>query len=217
MITINLLPPDKRYTGKTDVKLQLGIGGGALLALLGFFWYAYIHWHSLPAEEEALRNAQNINKQCKAQADKLALITPHNDQYDKILAALIQCRSKRVHFSKKLYELAEVFQDQPIWMNNLSVTPVAPPADKTKKAGTLTGAYFLWSTSCVCVSDTPETITNFLRKLRDSTFFKNFQNLQWPGGYTQANVTDAKQVTKTAWNFNITMTMVIPPPEFKGK
>jgi len=126
MITINLLPEELRIVEKASPTKMIVILSSIAFILLSISFFIAIHVY-LENTDEELRKITESRESLKKFEQK-------HDKLDGLLKgfqlrnnAVETVKAKRVLFSKKLYEFAEILYNNrhPIWLNNLVINPVA--------------------------------------------------------------------------------------------
>ena len=215
MITINLLPEDLRSERTHSSKQLYAIVASALISLLSFGFYLFVHFYELANAKQALEDAKSKRESLRkaeaehAQLQKLIVSFKGRDQAVDAVKAL------RVSFSKKLHEFSNMLakENHPIWITNLSILPIKLAPQKGQKATQSVGQtnvspQFEWKSNCLCASDSLVSATNFYRAIKsDKEFSKDLVQIEVPG-YTKGIISGKYQQT-ISWQFNVKMVMQI--------
>ncbi|NUM36827.1 MAG: hypothetical protein HUU50_19970 [Candidatus Brocadiae bacterium] len=206
MITINLLPEELRVVEKASSTKMIVVLStlGIIFVSIVFFVVMHVYLDSMETELRKITEARESLKKFEERHDKLeGLLKGFQSRND----AVEMVKAKRVLFSKKIFEFAEILYNNrhPIWLNNLVINPIA-----VRKPGVL--AQYEWKFTCVCVSPTVKQATAFYNDLRkDENFAKDFSHFEVPrfdmieiGGQYQQ---------KFGWSFSMKLVMDIEAPK----
>ena len=228
MIKINLLPPElqspKSLGGipfsKKDV---LFVSASAIIFLVSFVFYAITHFIVLPGEQEELRKKQSERASLVKYEKENSSVKSTISSLTSLQKSIDECRSKRIRFSKKLHELANLVtknnNEHRVWLDNLEITEAKPQKAKTSKrsrrksktpAGPKMGLH-LWQASAICQSSELAVATGFFRDMQENRFFKgSFLNYKIPT-FDSDEEQVGEQVFPTL-TFQLSMTMYTLPP-----
>lgn len=207
MITINLLPEYLRVDEKKSATQLLTLLGGIAIALTGFIIYAVIHFQTLPAEQKKLAEKRHLRKKLRKFERQHKRLRTVLKTFQGRKKSVERCRAERVAFSKKIYELCELMdQQRPVWLTGLNIRKSG-----MGKARGMKLPRFLWTSNGTCADKDIKVATGFYRALLESKFFSNFVETKTPK-YSKTSL-PAGYRQKTGVRFSLYMLMQVQPPK----
>ncbi len=206
MITINLLPEELRIVEKASPTRMIVVLSSLAIILVSIVFFVAIHVYldNIEIELRKVTETRESLKKFEEKHDKLeGLLKGFQARNDAVEIV----KAKRVLFSKKIYEFAEILYNNrhPIWLNTLVINPLS-----TKKANVL--AQYEWKFTCVCVSPTVKQATAFYNDLRkDENFAKDFSHFEVPR-FDMVEL-GSQYTQKYGWSFSMKLIMDIEAPK----
>ena len=192
MIRINLLPTELQQAARTPVKLFVSIIIGIVLVLLSAFSYSYL-WFNTVVMTERVDRKQDEVAHLKTNAAEVDSLLDDIDDYKHRERAIINIKTNRIIWSRKLDELAQITPKH-IWIIRIHAKEYA---DKAQLVGGDEGLETGGFLRMVCFSSGKEVskITNFRKRLKNvddfymkfiqepirmETFYNDFINITRP-------------------------------------
>jgi Tfp pilus assembly protein PilN len=137
MPKVDLLPPEIAEEAKfRTVRLALGLGVVASVAIVGFLWYS-AH-SSVAGAQQELASAQGHQAALETQVAKYADVPAAYAQVTSAQAELTTAMGNEIRFSYVLNDLSLTIPSK-VWVTNVSITQdvdgVAPPVGSWGNAG----------------------------------------------------------------------------------
>lgn len=211
MITINLLPEELRVVEQTSPVRYMSIVVALVLIVIPILVFIGMHVY-LDDKASKLKSVTDERDALKKFEEKHNKLNELLNNFKTRDEAVEMVKAKRVLFSKKLFEFAEILYNNrhPIWLTNLSIVPSAGgPGRKPLTPGIL--AQYEWKFNCVLISPTVTKGTAFYNDLRkDENFAKDFSYFEVPRFEMSES---GAQDKKIAWTFSTKLIMDIQSPK----
>ncbi len=171
MIRINLLPEELQKAASTQKTLFLSLLGGVSASVVFAFVLVILYWSVLAIRDEA----ENRKIQVDLVKEKAAEVDRINEDiafYKEREKAIIEIKSQRILWSKKLAQLAELTPSS-IWITKVAMRTLDPSEYKWDGKTEQTGGRL--TLSCFAEGTDVLTMTKFRSALQsgDRSFYKD--------------------------------------------
>jgi hypothetical protein len=212
MITINLLPPEYRRANRVPIKILAATGAAVAVNASLLVWCAWT-WFGLRTE---------VLAELQVRQDDLAALKPRVEHHKKLEEekksfesreeTLAEINAARINWTQKMDELVDVInrggngEKYLIWMDDLTVTQLAPNANKSKGKDAPIG-----SVRANGHSGSPNfgLVANFFEDVSASTFANGF----FPPAPPQGRISSVDTELIPSETFSFTLDLQIKPQE----
>ena len=209
MIKVNLLPPEYRKVERTPILRFVTILAGVVLSASAIGSFLYVHFGMLveKVSEREKREETYVTK--RVIADRSVALAKEAEEYKNRRNTIEDIGKKRMLWSRKLDELADIINDQGSRKRHLVWLTTARTLARTK--GSPGGLYmkgFSGGSEIARLSD-------FHLDTKNSPFFEDFKSIDNPEGKV-VRFKD-ERVPKDAWEFDFNLRLKPFGERNKGK